>query len=844
MFQKTTVLFILCFFITFYSIHAQIPDPVGDASPPSVDYVAHYFEQQGESLYIAITMNDVITNRIQGYSTHTFFTDTDFDISTGQPGSRVGSENNLTFTDIGTGYWFMRLWVLWDHDPAYNSFAHRALAKAKMSPDGKTMSYKFSLVGLNWEDVQYDLNGWYKDGTCWHQVPHYPGDEITDVGLYTVDNSVVTQLVTKEGTKCTIEVPTPYSATADAKDIPGVVDQMVTLMQSHVGTISDPTKKYIVSYEMFEDFAKPYPYISGLTNLYTTRIPGSSWIDDPDWFAMLSGLQNMTLSELNAGARTVLITQHSYQRPIPGSGETWYCTTDDSTNGFLWDAFHKYSFKALLGKAFENCLSFHIAESMTDGEAKTAISNKKAEMLSAWTNFSGDAFDLTPEIMTGFLIQKSPNLNWTERVYKRFLPTTLDLQDTSKYFSKLVNNYIENAKYRISSCDDFLTQAHHGWYASIASVQAAVLSLAMDKNLFTELGNISKFPLDSLTFNDAIKLLLKQADGIYTFDASVPYVWNEIKSTGTALTRPQFTSSFSGGNPDTDDGAAGPISMGMNFDFYGNTFDSVYIGVNGLLSFTDHIDWITNSGYGTTIPGMGWDNIVCPLACDLMAADAYPNAPYNTATGTIYYYHDAGENTFTIEYYHITNHYFIINDMCVDTTITFQIVLDADDNSITFYYNDLGIADENVAKRATVGIQPLRDSMQGVQFYGANLPKNGYPVNGTAIRFYPSSVTGLDWKQLPPSISKFKLYQNYPNPFNPETTIAFDLMQLGLVQLKIYNVLGEEVKTLINLPMFQGYHKIKWDGTDNLNNKVASGIYIYTLKVDNYIQSNKMILLK
>jgi len=256
---KTVIgVIILCLVIVFYNpLRAQISDPVGDASPPSVDYVAHYFEQQGESLYVAITMNDVITNRIKGYSTHTFFTDTDFDVATGQPGSKVGSESNLTFTDIGTGYWFMRMWVLWDHDPAYNSFAHRALAPVKMSEDGKTMSYKFSLVGLNWEELQYDLNGWYKDGTSWHQVPHLPGDLITEAGLYSVDNGLVTQLVSKEGNKCIIEVPEPYSTTADEKNITGLVDEMVDTVQSEIGTISDASKRYTVSYEMFENTAKP-----------------------------------------------------------------------------------------------------------------------------------------------------------------------------------------------------------------------------------------------------------------------------------------------------------------------------------------------------------------------------------------------------------------------------------------------------------------------------------------------------------------------------------------------------------------------------------------------------------
>lgn len=849
MIKSSIVLVSFCFLVLFVPfLGAQISDPVGDASPPSVDYVAIYFEQQGESLYVAITMDDVITNRIQGYSTHTFFIDSDFDAATGQAGTRVGSDNNLTFTDIGQGNWFMRMWVLWDPDPAFNAFAFNAYAPVKMSPDGKTMSYKCSLVGLNWEDIQFDLNGWYKDGTTWHDVPHLPGDQIDDVGLYSIDQGLVTQLVAKEGTKCTIEVPDPYSATADAKNITGLVDEMVTTVQNTIGTISDASKKYTVSYQMFEHNANPYPYSPTRPNKYITRIPGSGWVDEPDWMDMLLGLENMTLQELNEGARQILLTNHAYQRPTPGSGDGWYSTTGDSTNGFQWNDFHKYAFKALIGRAYEKCLTFHLAELMSDSDAKTAILAARTAAENAWAGFSGTARDLTPDIMAGFLIDQNDDLAWTEKVYKELLPATIDMDDTTDGMTQIMSEYINDPAFSISNSADFATLAHLGWYKTIASIQLAVLGSAAGENLIN--GNmfhalqtaVPDFPLDQSVFNDAI-LQLKGTDESYTSYNAVPFVWNSIKDIGTALTKEEFSSQW---NPsgDTDDGSAGPISMGMNFEFYGNTFDSITIGVNGQLSFTDHIDWITTGGYGTTIPGMGWDNILCPLACDVMLADAYPQAPYNTATGTIYYYHDAGANTFTIEYYHITNHYYVVNEMCVDTTITFQVVLDGNDNSITYYYLDLGIADDNVANRATIGIQPSKDGVLGVQYYGGHLPPGGYPTNQTALKFIPKGVTAIDHKYSQQVVKNYALMQNYPNPFNPTTTIAFELPQSQNLTLKIYNVVGGEVKTLVAGKFAAGYHEVTWDGTDNSNRKLASGIYFYTLKADQFTQSKKMVLIK
>jgi len=91
---------------------------------------------------------------------------------------------------------------------------------------------------------------------------------------------------------------------------------------------------------------------------------------------------------------------------------------------------------------------------------------------------------------------------------------------------------------------------------------------------------------------------------------------------------------------------------------------------------------------------------------------------------------------------------------------------------------------------------------------------------------------------------KFELYQNYPNPFNPFTTIKFDVPEETNITLKIYNILGEEIITLINMRYRPGTHKIKWDGTNNKGIKVGSGIYIYRIRSNNYILSRKMLLLK
>jgi photosystem II stability/assembly factor-like uncharacterized protein len=85
----------------------------------------------------------------------------------------------------------------------------------------------------------------------------------------------------------------------------------------------------------------------------------------------------------------------------------------------------------------------------------------------------------------------------------------------------------------------------------------------------------------------------------------------------------------------------------------------------------------------------------------------------------------------------------------------------------------------------------------------------------------------------------FVLYQNYPNPFNPTTTITFQISEPGFVSLKVYNVLGNEVVTLINEEKAPGKYEIKFDGSH-----LSSGIYFYKLQSGKFGETKKMLFLK
>ena len=87
--------------------------------------------------------------------------------------------------------------------------------------------------------------------------------------------------------------------------------------------------------------------------------------------------------------------------------------------------------------------------------------------------------------------------------------------------------------------------------------------------------------------------------------------------------------------------------------------------------------------------------------------------------------------------------------------------------------------------------------------------------------------------------NRFHLAQNYPNPFNPTTFIEFELPRSSEVTLKIYNIVGEDVSTLLYVSLLSGFHSVKWDAAN-----LASGVYLYRLQAGDYVDTKKMVLMK
>jgi hypothetical protein len=113
-------------------------------------------------------------------------------------------------------------------------------------------------------------------------------------------------------------------------------------------------------------------------------------------------------------------------------------------------------------------------------------------------------------------------------------------------------------------------------------------------------------------------------------------------------------------------------------------------------------------------------------------------------------------------------------------------------------------------------------------------------LGGHVLQFETDLATGIDARPT----SSVVLRQNYPNPFNPSTTISFELSSRAAVRVEIFDARGALVRTLADEVMDAGAHALEWNGRDDGQSAVGSGVYFYRLTADGLSQAKKMVNLK
>ncbi|MCC7429888.1 T9SS type A sorting domain-containing protein, partial [bacterium] len=231
-------------------------------------------------------------------------------------------------------------------------------------------------------------------------------------------------------------------------------------------------------------------------------------------------------------------------------------------------------------------------------------------------------------------------------------------------------------------------------------------------------------------------------------------------------------------------------------------------------------------------------NMVCAFWTDL-----WDNQ--NGENGHIYKYHDTTNHRFIVEWYQI-HHY----SGTPNPPETFQIIFKdpayhptpTGDGEILIQYASI---DSIRQEYTTVGLEN-GDQTIGIQYKGKNSINQSSSglENGRAILFTTKIPTVLSVSDKNQVVKDYKLSQNYPNPFNPSTKIDFSIPSKAKIELEIFNVLGQKVKTLVSKALPSGNYSAVWNGTDNAGNLVGSGVYFYRLKSGDFAETKKMVFLK
>jgi hypothetical protein len=126
------------------------------------------------------------------------------------------------------------------------------------------------------------------------------------------------------------------------------------------------------------------------------------------------------------------------------------------------------------------------------------------------------------------------------------------------------------------------------------------------------------------------------------------------------------------------------------------------------------------------------------------------------------------------------------------------------------------------------------------------VPSLGFSIFFNTVDFTETAVEDDQDEQSPPR--SFHLAQNYPNPFNPVTTIQYAVGgKRGRpvpVTLKVYNVMGQLVRTLVDEEKVAGSYLVSWDGRDDSGRQLSSGVYLYRLRIEDLRVTNRMLLLR
>ena len=183
------------------------------------------------------------------------------------------------------------------------------------------------------------------------------------------------------------------------------------------------------------------------------------------------------------------------------------------------------------------------------------------------------------------------------------------------------------------------------------------------------------------------------------------------------------------------------------------------------------------------------------------------------------------------------------NDVDSDVTYNLTIELEFFGNTYTDIHENISDTTIGISSNSLDPLINITSQDEAVFTYYVHASDDEYTVASDTGSFALSRIAlGVGEGLSIPEI--FALHQNYPNPFNPVTTLRYDLPENSRVNIIIYDMLGRQVKTLMNQTQNAGYRSVIWDATNDYGKPVSAGVYLYQIRAGEFVQTKKMVLLK
>lgn len=168
---------------------------------------------------------------------------------------------------------------------------------------------------------------------------------------------------------------------------------------------------------------------------------------------------------------------------------------------------------------------------------------------------------------------------------------------------------------------------------------------------------------------------------------------------------------------------------------------------------------------------------------------------------------------------------------------TYTLQLSTSSAFTTFFVNEVGI--DSTFFQISRSVLLLDNTTYYWRVRGTNSVGAG---DWSAVwSFTTGTIVGVSSSRSDSQLD-YALNQNYPNPFNPSTSIRYEIATASPVVLKIFNVFGQEVRTLVDEKQAAGFHQTRWDGKDNDGRSLASGVYLYQLIANDFVDTRRMVL--